>query len=139
MVKHLLIKAILSTLLVSTFGFSYGQTYLTASILTPGNAGVFAENCGGPYSLVLRRGPDNQAATTIFISDSGTSTIGTDYSFPDGSFPAEMSAGDSIIIIPITVNNDGLPEGTETIVWEIAFIAGGDDGAINFETIIVDE
>ncbi len=134
-----MIKAILSILLVSSFGFTYGQTYLTASVTTPGNAGVLAENCEAPYSLVIRRGPDNLALTTIFISDNGTTTIGTDYTFPDGAFPAELEAGDSVIIIPIIVNNDGLPEGTETIDWEIAFIAGNDDGAIYLETAILDE
>ncbi|MEO5906389.1 MAG: hypothetical protein ABIQ11_06670, partial [Saprospiraceae bacterium] len=139
MVKYLLIKAILSILLISSFGLTYGQTYLTASVTTPGNTNVLAENCGGPYALVIRRGPDNQSPTTIFISDSGTSTIGTDYSFPDGSFPAEMDANDSVLIIPIIVNNDGLPEGIETIEWEIAFIAGSDDGAIYLETAILDE
>jgi hypothetical protein len=116
-----------------------GQTYLTATLNAPGNAGILSEDCGGPYELVLRRGPDNDSATTIFISGSGTATIGTDYQFPSGSFPADMLEDDTILIIPITVISDALIEGTETVHLEIAFLAGTVSDVITLETSIVDE
>lgn len=138
MAKLSFIKTILSFALFLTAGFLQGQSLITASLNTPGGAGILSENCGGPYELVIRRGPDNNVSTSIFISGSGTATIGVDYQFPPGSFPAEMQPSDTVLIIPITVINDGIPEGIETVILEIAFLAGQESDFINLETSIRD-
>lgn len=133
------LKIFLGIITFSTLGIAQAQTYLTASLNTPGNAGIMTEACAGPYELVLRRGPDNNTATVIFISGTGTATIGVDYQFPGTAFPAELEAGEEEIVIPITVIGDGSTEGLETIQWEIAFDNGDTSDIVTFETAIVDE
>ncbi len=125
--------------LVSTLTILQGQSLLTAALNTPGGAGILSESCGGPYELVIRRGSDNKDTTYVFISDFGNAHIVADYNFPNGSFPITMLPGDSVVTIPITVVNDGLPEGFETLFWEIAFLAGTESGTITLETGIVDQ
>jgi len=139
MAKHSFIKSIITIVLMGTLTILQGQTLLTASLNSPGGAGILSESCGGPYELVISRGSDNPDTTFIFISDFGDALIGVDYNFPPGSFPITMLPGDSVVIIPINVVNDGLIEGLETLFWEITFIAGTESGTINFETAIVDE
>ena len=126
----------LSFLVVSDLA---GQTYITASLRTPGNTGVMAERCGSPYELVLRRGPDNDSMTFVFVSGAGTATIGVDYTFEDGTNPVEMQPGDTVAIMPINVVDDGLNEGTESVHFEIAFLAGTFSDFITLETSIADE
>src|SRR4030095_9788013 len=139
MSKHSLPKFILSGLLLGILTILNGQTILTASLNSPGGAGILSESCGGPYELVIHRGSDNQDTTYIFISDFGVALAGQDYTFPPGSFPATMLPGDSILVIPIHVIADGSVEGLETLYWELAFQAGLESGAITLETAIVDE
>ena len=136
--KHSFSKFILSTVLICSAGILSGQTYLTASLNTPGNAGILSENCSGPYELVLRRGPDNDSSTFITISGTGSAVIGVDYQFPPGVFPADMAEDDSVLVVPITVINDGLTEGIETIILEIAFATGEIGDLITLETSITD-
>lgn len=136
--KHSFTKFILSIVLVCSVGILFGQTYLTASLNTPGDAGILSENCSGPYELVLRRGPDNDSTTFIFISGSGVAIIGTDYQFPPDAFPAEMAETDSVLVIPITVINDALIEGIESVNLEIAFATGVVGDLITLETSITD-
>lgn len=138
MTNHTFIKVFLQFVFFSAVGILHSQTLLTASLNSPGNAGTLSENCSGPYELVLRRGPDNDSSTTIFISGSGMAQIGVDYRFPNGAFPVEWAPDDSVAIIPIIVTNDGMIEGTESVLLEIAFLSGSESGFINFETAIVD-
>src|SRR5688572_2917087 len=139
MAKHSFIQLFVFIILAITSSGLQGQELLTASLNTPGGAGILAENCGGPYELVLRRGADNDTSTFISISGTGTAIIGLDYQFPPGSFPAEMAEEDSVLIIPITVIADGLNEGLESVHLQIAFLAGLESDVITLETSIVDE
>jgi gliding motility-associated-like protein len=139
MTKHTFINILLSIILFGVGTTLEAQTFLNASINTPANAGVLSESCGGPYELVILRGEDNQDTTLIFISNFGTALIGTDYNFPAGTFPLEMLPEDSVVIIPINVTDDGLPEGLESLGLEIAFLAGTESGAVMVESGIVDD
>lgn len=114
------------------------QVLLKATLNTPAQAGVLAEKCG-TYALVIERGPNNNAATEVFVSGTGEAVIGVDYTFPDGAFPFSLAAGENTRIIPVLVNADGLPEGLESFTLELAFLAGDQSGAIFVETGIVDE
>ncbi|MFZ1677445.1 MAG: gliding motility-associated C-terminal domain-containing protein [Saprospiraceae bacterium] len=131
-------RFILTSVLFSILTLLQGQTLLTASLNTPGGAGILSEKCGGPYQLIIRRGLNNHDTTLIFISDLGVAQAGQDYNFPPGSFPVTMLPKDSVVVIPINVVNDALIEGLESLIWEIAYLAGINSGTINLETSITD-
>ena len=137
MIKHSFLQFILLFGLSGTLGLVNGQSFLTASLNTPGGAGILSESCDGPYELVLRRGVDNDSTTTIFISATGTATIGVDYII-DFPIPV-LEESDSVVVIPITVISDALNEGEETAILEIAFMSGIFSDLINFEFSITDE
>ncbi len=139
MAKYLIRSLFLSLILAGWVPSMQGQTYLTASLSIPANAGVLAETCGGPYELIIVRGEDNPDTTLIFISDLGVAQAGADYNFPPGAFPLEMLPEDTIAVIPVNVVNDATPEGLETLIWEIAFLAGFESGVVNVESGIVDD
>jgi gliding motility-associated-like protein len=136
--KHTFIKVILSVVLTGTLTFLQGQTLLTASLITPGDANILSENCGGPYQLVFRRGADNTTNTQITISDFGVALMGVDYNFPGGASTFTLLAADTILVIPINVINDGSTEGLESLNWGIAIVAGLQTGSITIESGIVD-
>ena len=138
MAKRSFYTLLTSLLLLGASNGLQAQTFLKASISTPANAGIFSESCGGPYALILERGEANQETTDIFISDFGVAQIGVDYTFPDGTFPLVMLPSDTVVIIPVTIINDGLPEGLESLSWEIAYLAGLESGVVNVETGITD-
>lgn len=138
MAKHSFGKFIFSIVFLHTLTILQGQTLLTASINNPNNSGSLFESCAGPYELVLRRGPDNVNLTEIFVSGTGSAQLGTDYEFPVGSIPATMGVEDTILIIPIIVNDDGLTEGLETFILEIAFLTGIESDFINVSGTIED-
>ncbi len=131
-------RFILTSVLLGMLTLLQGQTLLTASLNTPGGAGILSEKCGGPYQLIIRRGLNNHDTTLIFISDLGVAHAGLDYNFPPGSFPVTMLPKDSVVVIPINVVNDALIEGLESLIWEIAYLAGTNSGTINLETSITD-
>ncbi len=139
MAKHPLFSTLISILFFGALTGLQAQTYLTASLSTPANAGILSERCGGPYALVLERGEDNPESTFIVISDLGDAQVGIDYAFPPGVFPLEMLPTDTVVVIPITVFDDGLPEGLESLAWEIAYLAGVESGTINVTSAITDE
>lgn len=139
MAKHPLLSFILSAVLLGSITGLNAQTFLTASLSTPANAGVLSESCGGPYILVLERSETNTEATFITISDLGVAQGGLDYTFPPGSFPLEMLPEDTVALIPVNVIADGLPEGLESLSWEIAFLAGIESGVVTVESGIVDD
>lgn len=138
MTKHSSIKIFLHLVFLSTVSLLQGQTLLTASLNSPGGAGILSENCGGPYELVIRRGVDNDTNTEIYISGSGVAILGTDYWFPGTNFPVLMQILDTVVVIPIAVVNDGFTEGSESVHLEIAFLAGLESDFISLETAIVD-
>ncbi|MGB3080430.1 MAG: hypothetical protein WBB31_15225, partial [Saprospiraceae bacterium] len=131
-------RFILTCVLLGTLTLLQGQSLLTASLNTPGGAGILSEKCGGPYQLIIRRSPINQDTTLIFISDLGVAQAGVDYNFPPGSFPITMLPKDTVKVIPVNVVNDALVEGLESLIWEIAYLAGTNSGTINLETSITD-
>jgi gliding motility-associated-like protein len=114
------------------------QDIITASLNTPANAGILSESCSGPYALVIERGATTDTIL-IFISDIGEALSNTDYNFPPGSFPITMLPEDTVAIIPIDVITDALPEGFETLGWEIAYLAGEESGFITLESGITDQ
>src|SRR5687768_8211737 len=138
MAKRSFGKYFLSIVFLHSLTILQGQTLLTASINNPNNSGSLFESCASQYELVLRRGPDNTATTEIFVSGTGSAQLGTDYEFPLGSIPATMDEEDTILIIPIIVNDDGIPEGTESFILEIAFLAGIESDFINVSGFIED-
>jgi len=138
MAKRSLYTLLISLLLLGATDALQAQTFLKASISTPANAGILSESCGGPYALIIERGEANLETTDIFISDFGVAQIGIDYTFPDGTFPLQMLPADTVVIIPVNVISDALPEGLESLSWEIAFLAGLESGVVNVETGIAD-
>ncbi len=138
MTKYLLKSLFITLLLLGCLAGANAQTYLKASLSIPANAGILSETCAGPYALIIERGEDNQDTTLIFISDLGAAQSGLDYNFAPGSFPLEMLPTDTLVSIPITVVDDGLPEGFETLAWEIAYLAGIESGVVNLESGIAD-
>ena len=121
MAKHPLLSFILSATLLGSFSGLNAQTFLTASLSTPANAGVLSENCGGPYVIILERIDNTSETTIINISDLGVAQAGLDYTFPAGTFPLEILPEDSVALVPVNVIADGLPEGLESLIWEIVF------------------
>ena len=113
MTKHSFYSIFTFLFLLGATGIQ-AQAFLEASISTPANAGILSETCGGPYALIIERGAANTETTDIFISDNGVAQIGVDYTFPAGTFPLQMLPTDTVVVIPITVINDGSPEGFET-------------------------
>ncbi len=138
MSKHFRHSVVLSILSLHCFYLAQAQTYIKASLDIPANAGVLSEQCGNQYFLVLERSETNQDTTLIFISDLGTALAGQDYTFPNGTFPVQMLPEQQVVTIPVQVINDGLPEGFETLTWEIAFLAGEASGVVNVESGITD-
>lgn len=138
MAKRSFYTLLTSLLLFGATHAVQAQTFLKASISTPANAGIFSEACGGPYALIIERGEDNQETTDIFISDLGVAQVAIDYTFPDGTFPLQMLPSDTIVIIPVNIISDALPEGLESLSWEIAYLAGLESGVVNVETGITD-
>ncbi|HEY3387902.1 MAG TPA: gliding motility-associated C-terminal domain-containing protein [Saprospiraceae bacterium] len=115
------------------------QDAIRASLSTPANAGILSESCSGPFSLIIERVESNTNTILITISDFGVALMGVDYTFPNGTFPLEMLPEDTAAIIPVTVINDGSPEGFETLSWQIAYMAGAESGMVTIESGITDE
>jgi gliding motility-associated-like protein len=88
---------------------------------------------------VLTRSAVNTLFTEVYVSSEGEAMIGDDFQFPIGAFPAQLAVGQTQVVIPITVIIDGLTEGPETLILELASLAGVDDDVVNVEATIVDE
>jgi hypothetical protein len=74
-----------------------------------------ASEPNGVNNLVIdRSGSDNSTPLTISFSLSGTATYGVDYSIP--SLTLTIPAGESSFYSPITVIDDRIWEGNETVV-----------------------
>ncbi len=139
MAKYLLNSLLFSVFLIGMVAGANAQSLLKASLSIPANAGILSETCDGPYALIFERGEDNTETTEIFLSDLGVAQGTLDYNFPPGSFPLQMLPTDTIVIIPVFVVDDGLPEGIESLIWEIAFLAGIESDVINIESAIADK
>jgi gliding motility-associated-like protein len=103
-----LITLVFSVLLI---GATKAQSLITATINTPGNSQVLSEECDGPYQLVIYRASDVTDTITITLTSTGEATLGVDFNFLPGTFPLVMLPDVDSVIIPISVVNDGLPEG----------------------------
>ena len=138
MAKRSFYSIILPLFLLGIVNCLQAQPALKAYLNTPANAGVLAENCVGPYELVIERGATTEPTIEIFISDGGVAQLGLDYTFPNGTFPLTMLPEDTVVIIPVTVINDGTPEGLESLSLEIAWLAGIESGVVTIESGISD-
>ncbi|MDZ4288476.1 MAG: Calx-beta domain-containing protein [Prosthecobacter sp.] len=85
---------------------------ITASIPT------ILEGAAGQGQFTVTRAGSTTAALTVFISGTGTALSGTDYTglVSSVTFPA----GQSSLVIPITILQDSLTEGSEEIVASIS-------------------
>jgi gliding motility-associated-like protein len=137
--NHPILSLFLALFLAGNISGLQAQPLLQASLSTPANAGIVSESCTGPYFLVFERGETNDDTTLISISDFGDAIMGVDYTFPPGTFPLQMLPSDTTVIIPVTIINDGSPEGFEILAWTIAFLAGTEAGTITVESGITDE
>ena len=137
--NHPILSLFLALFMAGNFSGLLAQPLINASLNTPANAGIVSESCSGPYSLVIERGITNNDTTLISISDFGDALMGVDYTFPPGTFPLQMLPTDTVVIIPVTIINDGSPEGFESLAWNIAFLAGTESGTITVESGITDE
>ncbi len=128
-------------LLFGFFSHSQAQdiSYIKATLDIPANAGIMSETCGSQYFLVIERDPDNVDTILIFISDNGVAQLGVDYNFPPGAFPLQLLPSENVAVIPVTIVQDGLPEGLESISWEIAFLSGENSGFVTVESGITDD
>ena len=98
----------------------FAQPVISIVLNTPANAGNLSEDCGGPYELVIERLEGNTDTITITFEDLGVALNGVDYNFPPGTFPITMLPSQDVLVIPITLVQDG-PEGEETLIWEFLF------------------
>ncbi|MCE7925240.1 MAG: HYR domain-containing protein [Haliscomenobacteraceae bacterium CHB4] len=78
------------------------------------NATEAYEICGEVDLVLDRAGINPSQPLTITLTISGTATSGADYSPLNASYT--IPAGQNQLIIPITIVDDMLPEGSETIV-----------------------
>lgn len=138
MTKHSLFSIITFWFLLGASGIQAQQ--LVVSLSTPANAGILSESCGGPYSLIFDRrlGNNETFDITVNITDLGAAQMGIDYTFPVGTFPLLILPLDSVVVIPITVINDGSPEGFETLIWQFDFQVGSETGTKNLAIGITD-
>jgi gliding motility-associated-like protein len=139
MTKHSLFSIFTFWFLLGASGMQ-AQEFLKISLSTPANAGILSESCGGPYSLIIERQTVNGETPdiTISVSDLGAAQMGIDYTFPVGTFPLQLLPIDTVVVIPITVINDGSPEGFETLIWKFDFVVGSETGTLNHSTGITD-
>ncbi len=67
-------------------------------------------------AFIIRRWPVTSAELTVSYAISGTATEGEDYNELPASRTATIPAGSDRVEIPVTPNNDGDPEGAETVI-----------------------
>lgn len=128
----------LTILVMILFAYpSLGQV-INASLTSPGNAGMLAEGCPGPFELVIRTEPGLTDTVFISVSTSGVAMVGVDYDL-EAVFPLMILPGDPGVEIPITVTDDGNTEGIESLHFLIAYMMDGQTGQITLETSITDE
>ena len=117
---------------------TFAQPALKATLVTPANNGVITENCTGANFLVFERDSSNHDTIFITIQDLGVALMGVDYNFAPGTFPLTFLPTLSAVIVPVVVVNDGLPEGPESLIWEIHYEAGPLKKTITITSLIID-
>ena len=139
MVKHSF-NHLLTFLVLLTFAVTgFSQPAIKVTLNTPANAGNLSESCGGPYELVIERDPSNVDTVFISIQDLGVALNALDYNFPSGTFPMTLLPLQTLRVIPVSVVSDGLPEGTESLIWKVAYKAGPLMKTITLNSSIVDD
>jgi gliding motility-associated-like protein len=139
MVKHSFNYLLLLLVLLASAATAFAQPAIKATLNTPANARNLSESCGGPYELVIERDLSNVDTVFISIQDLGVALGGLDYNFPAGTFPMTLLPNQNLRVIPVTVVSDGLPEGTETLIWKISYKAGPLMKTITINSSIVDD
>ncbi|MFM7155101.1 MAG: choice-of-anchor L domain-containing protein [Bacteroidota bacterium] len=83
------------------------------------NRPVASEGCVGGAIRFFRAGSTTNPLTVSYaVSPTSTAVAGTDYAPLPGM--AVIPAGQNEVLVPVTIFNDGLPEGTEKIVLDIS-------------------
>ena len=138
MTKHSF-KHLLTFLVILAFPVAmFAQPAIKVTLNTPANTGNMSESCGGPYELIIERDPSNSDTVFITLEALGVAQNGIDYNFPPGTFPITLLPTQSILVIPISIVNDG-PEGTESIIWNLNYKAGPLVKTITINSSIVDD
>jgi gliding motility-associated-like protein len=130
-----LIALVLSVLTIAP---GQAQQFIVAYLETPGNADELSEACSGPYELVIVRTDSFDDTITITYSSSGEATLGVDYNFPAGTFPLVILPGEDSIVIPVSVINDGVPEGVLNFGEEIIFEFTSTNGTSTGTFVLLD-
>ncbi len=139
MTKHSLKNLFNLLVLIASAVTGFSQPPIKATLNTPANAGNLSESCGGPYELVIERDPSNVDTIFISLQDMGVALEGLDYNFPAGTFPMTLLPEQDLQVIPVAVVNDGLPEGQESLIWNISYQAGPIKKVITINSSIVDD
>ena len=93
-----------------------------------------AENGSGSVTLTATMTVASSSDTTITLSLSGTATQGTDYSLANGSIV--ISAGQTTGTDTITIVNDSIAEGSQTIIVDIS-VSGSTAGESGTQQVTV--
>jgi len=139
MVKNSFHSFLILPVLIASVVTGFAQPAIKATLNTPANAGNLSESCGGPYELIIERDPSNTDTVFISLQDLGVALGGLDYNFPVATFPITLLPDENLRVIPVTVVNDGLPEGTESLIWKISYKAGPLMKMFNITSSIVDD
>ncbi|WP_343630922.1 Ig-like domain-containing protein [Fluviicola sp.] len=100
----------------------------TVPTVTLSGTTTISENSGTIVTLTATLSSPTTVATVITLTNTGTATSGTDYtaSAVTITIPANSTTG----TITITTINDGVYEGTETVITTITSITGGNGATI---------
>ncbi|MBX2846053.1 MAG: zinc-dependent metalloprotease [Saprospiraceae bacterium] len=97
---------------------------------------VEAEGCAASSDRVLRVRlkdcTDMMGSPSATVSLNGASTMveGTDFDFTGPTTVTFAGSGPEVIDIPLTIYSDGVTEGIETLVFDIALNANGSDAVL---------
>jgi len=75
-----------------------------------------------PISIVRNGGTSGTATAYFSTTLGGTATTGTDYT--PVSTPVAFAAGVSNVVVNIPINNNGLPEGNQTVTMQLTNVSG---------------
>jgi hypothetical protein len=90
---------------------------------------------GGGGAFTLSRAGSPSARLSILISVSGNAGAGTDYQII--SSPVIFPAGSNTIVVPVLPLDDGLAEGTETVVLSLQAGLGYEVGSPSSATVFI--
>ena len=92
--------------------------FVDTQVGTTGTADTIAEGSATATRFYLSRTGTTAAALTVNYALGGTATSGADYTGPTGSIV--IPAGQLGVLLPLTIIDDAIAEGTETVVLSLA-------------------